>query len=319
MAITGNVRTQAPQGEARSSLYGISAYKILGVNLSNRELKDLDFYVKEGDEDNDRDFVSERDGVSVAKIEFACESLHDGRKKKFIFWLENSNARNKEDAERPLYKFINDQGKCSWSVKPNVYQGINSEYDHYFTGTDGDLNPRPAKRGEEEMMLFMRSCMAINFRDGGTIKYNIKKFFANSFKELQADLETEFLTPVIVASTIKIKQEDDGIKAYESFYPYAFAPGRYWEELKKKKEFTDADVVRIHQTIAGNKGKKGKARVWVSPLEELVAKMTDNNYPCKEVFHLGLPIEYYSEGKIETSESAIIDESSIDSGDDSMY
>lgn len=316
MAITGNVRTESSQGEARSSSYGIAAYKVLGVNLSNQELKDLGFYVKEGDEDNERDFVSERDGVSVAKIEFACESLYDGKKRKFIFWLENSNARNKEDNPRALYKFINDQGKCSWSLKPNAYVGINAEYDHYFTGVDDSLSPRPAKKGEEELMLFMRSCMAINFRDGGTIKYNVKKFFSNSFKELQADLETEFLTPVIVGTTIKIKQEDEGIKAYESFYAYTFAPGRYWEELKKKKEFTDADVVRIHQTIKDNKGKKGKARVWVSPLEELVAKMTDDNYPCKDVFHLGLPIEYSAEGKIETSDSAIIED--VDS-DDSMY
>lgn len=306
MAITGDKKEQS-SGGSYTKTYGISAYEILGVNLSNKELKELGFYVKDEDLEKEREFVTEREGVAVVQLEFAARSvLEDKKLRRFSFWLENKNARNAEDKERALYKFINDQGKCAWSTSPNEYKGLSENYSVYFTGEDDSLNPRPAKRGEEEFMLFMRACMAINYKDGGTIKYNIKKLFNGSFKELREDLQTDYLTTIIVATTIKIKSDDTGVKEIESFYPYAFAPGGGFKVLQNKKEFSAAEIDAIHDKIAGNKGKKGKERKYVTPLEELIAKITDKEYPCKDVFHIGLPKEYVSSEHIETSNKAVI-------------
>lgn len=319
MAITGNVRAESSQGGNAKKMYGISSYEILGVNLSNAELKELGFYVKEGDETKEREFVTEKDGVASVQIEFACRSMYEDRRlRKFSFWIENKNARNKEENPRALYKFINDQGLVAWSLRPDEFVGLSEVFNPIFTGPDEELNPRPAKKGEEEFMLFMRACMAINFRDGGTIKYNLKKFFNNSFKELQEDLNSDYLTPVVVATIIQIKQTDEGIKEIESFYRYAFAPGKDYKLLLGKKEYTEEDAALIRRNIKENKGKKGKARVWITPLEELIAKMTDPEYPCKDVFHLGLPIEYVSEGHIQTSDSPVIQEDDYEA-DDSKY
>lgn len=305
MAVTGNKKEQST-GYVKT--YGICAYDVLGVNLTNKQLKELGFYVKDEDLEKDRDFVSERDGVAVVQLEFACRATTEDKKlRKFSFWLENSNARNSEEKERALYKFVNDQGKCAWSTKSSSYEALNSEYAVYFTGHDDSLNPRPAKKGEEEFMLFMRACMAINWKDGGTIKYNVKKLFNGNFKEIQEDLKTDFLVPVIVATTIKVKTADDGsLKEIESFYPYAFAPGGGFKVLASKKEYSTEDIQAIHNKIANNKGKKGKERQFVTPLEELIAKMTDDEYPCKEVYHIGLPIEYVSDNHIESSNKAVI-------------
>jgi hypothetical protein len=305
MAVTGNKKEQTSSNYSKT--YGICAYDVLGVNLSNKALKELGFYVKEEDLEKEREFLSEREGVSVVQLEFACKAVtEDNKLRRFSFWLENSNARNSVEKERSLYKFINDQGKCAWSTTPNEYTALNEEYAVYFTGADDSLNPRPAKKGEEEFMLFMRACMAINFKDGGTIKYNVKKLFNGNFKELQEDLKTDYLTSVIVATTIKIKESEEGIKEIESFYPYAFAPGGGFKVLAAKKQFSDADVEAIHTKIKNNKGKKGKERKYVTPLEELIAKLTDAEYPCKEVFNIGLPVEYDSTQHIETSQKAVI-------------
>lgn len=308
MAITGN-KKEASASAGYKKTYGIMAYDILGVNLPYSELKELGFYVKDEDEDKEREFTSEREGVKVAQLEFACKSRDkDGKLRKFTFWLEDKDARNSEEKERALYKFINDQGKTAWSTTPKEYTGLNDAYSVYFTGEDDSLNPRPCKRGEEEFMLFMRACMAIDFKNGGTIKYNLKKFFNGNFKDLKDDLKTDFLAPVIVATTIKVKQTDDGMKEIESFYQYAFAPASNFKILVNKKEWSMADADKIRDTIANNKGKKGKERVYVTPLEEMIAKMTDPDYPCKDVYHLGIPVEYESNSHVESSDAAIIEE-----------
>lgn len=316
MAITGVKKEANASGTGYKKTYGIMAYDILGVNLTYKELKDLGFYVKEGDEDKDREFLSEREGVKVCQIEFACKSkASDSKLRKFTFWLEDKNSRNSEDKERALFKFINDQGRTAWSLKADDYVGLSEAYSVYFTGQDDSLNPRPAKRGEEELMLFMRACMAIDFKGGGTIKYNLKKFFNGNFKDLKDDLKTEFLTPVIVATTIKVKQTDEGMKELESFYPYAFAPGSNYKFLVNKGSWSEQEVNKIRTTMENNKGKKGKERTYITPIEELLVKMSDPEYPCKDIYHLGTPIEYNSENHVESSNAAIIEEDDGSSAD----
>lgn len=320
MAITGQKKEST--GGTYQKTYGICGYEILGVNLSNEELKEHGFYVKDEDLEKEREFTGEREGVTNVRLEFAAKSLgKDEKLRRFSFWLENSNARNKENGPKgDLFKFINDQGDVSWSRQPAVFEPLNPQYAHYFTGVDDAYNPRPAKKGEEEFMLFMRNCMAIDFRNGGTIKYNLKKLFNGNVSEIAADLKTEFLTPIVVATTIEVKNTDDGIKEVEAFYRYAFAPAKSWAELQKKGEFTDQDVLRIHNTIDDNKLKTGRNKTYVTPLEKLVAKLTDREYPCKDVFYLGLPKAYISEQNVESSEQTIIhDEEETSYDTDNLY
>lgn len=314
MAVQGN---RKEQGAGYVKTYGLGVFEILGVNLTNQQLKSKGFWVKEGEENKERDFVGERDGNTTVALEFACMSVEkDPKPRKFTFYLENVNDKNK-DEERPLYKFINDQGRTAWSKKPNEFSGLAGAADVYFTGQDDAYNPRPAKRGEESFMEFMRSCMAVDFKSGGTLKYNIKKFFNGNFQELKDDLSTDFLTTVLVATTIKLKETDEGVKEIETFYSYKFAPGSYGTILKNKGKWSESDIAAIHTKIQNNKGKKGKERQYVTPLEELIAKMTDKDYPCKDIYHIGTIIPYTGEGHIEASESTIIsDAEQVEEEDD---
>lgn len=318
MAITGQKKEQ----KEFSKSYGLAAYEVLGVNLKYKELKELGFYVKEEDLETERDFTGERDGNQTVQLEFACKSVGSNSKlKRFSFWLENKNDRNNPESEKgDLYKFINDQGSTAWSKKANEYTPLNPEYAKYFTGEDDALNPRPAKVGEEAFMAFMRSCLAVNFKEGGTISYNTKKFFNGNFKDLQGDLETDFLTTVLVATTIKIKETDEGIKEVESFYGYAFAPGSYYKTVMNKGEWDEDAIQAIHDKIAGNKKKeKGVKKDYVTPLETLIAKMTDAQYPCKDVYHIGIVKDYVSDNHPETSKAAVIHAEEVEEGDTSKY
>lgn len=306
MAITGEKKESAG---SYKRMYGFGAFDILGVNLSNEALKELGFYVKDEDLDKEREFTSEEDGVQKVQLEFACKGVgKDGKLRRFSFWLSNTNARNSEEKERALYKFINDQGRTAWSTNPKSYEALNPDYSVYFTGEDDSLNPRPAKRGEEEFMLFMRACMAIDFKNGGTIKYNLKKLLNGNFKELQEDLKSEFLTPIIVATTIRMKDTDEGKKEIESFYQYGFAPSSNLKLLNNKKVWEEADVKEIRLKIEANKKKKGKDKDYVSQLEELIVKMTDPNYPCKDMYHLGIMKDFDASNHLEASDAAIVQE-----------
>lgn len=317
MAVTGTRKEPTSGGYQKT--YGLAAYEVMGINLSNKELKEAGYYVKEGEEENERDFTGEKDGNQTVFLEFACKSMA-GKLRRFSFWLEKKYDRNNpESTKGDLYKFINDQGMTAWSKKPNEFVEISGTNRSFFAGTDDSLNPRPAYVGEEQFMLFMRSCMAINYKEGGTIKYNVKKLFNGSFGELKDDLKSDYLTTILVATTIQVKEKDGEVKENESFYRYAFAPGILYKEVLNKKEYTEEDATVIRNKIAGNKGKSGKDRKFVTALEYLIAKMTDPEHGCKELYHLGVVKDYVSDAHIETSDEAVIQEDDVPTSDTSKY
>jgi hypothetical protein len=305
MAITGAKKEEI---KSYKKTYGLGKYKVLGVNLTNKQLKEKGFPVKEEDLDKERDFVGEKNGNTTIMLEFACTSLGMNLSfKRFSFWIEDRYRRNNEESERVLYQFINDQGRTSWSTNPKKFVSISNNNNNFFTGVENSLNPRPAKVGEEEFMLFMRNCMAINWKEGGTLIYDVNKLLNGNLKELRQDLLTDYLSPILVATTIRIKQTDEGIKEYESFYSRAFAPGSFYSVVANKNEFNDDDVAAIHEKIKNNKSGIGK-RQYVTPLEDLIARMTDPKYFCKDVYYLGVIKEYISDNT-ENSDKAVISES----------
>lgn len=311
MAITGN-KKETTEVSNYTKTYGIGQFEILGVNLPYKKLKELGFYVKEEDLEKDRDFTGEVEGHAKVQLEFACRDFNKPeRLKRFSFWLEDVEVKTKADNPVEKWQFINAQGRCSWSLKPTSFV---TEYDStFFTGVDDAYEPRPAKKGEEEFMAFMRAAMRINYKEGGTIRYNVKKLFAGNVKEIQDDLNTDFLGTVLIATVIRLKQTEEGLKEIETFYSRAFAPGDSYKLLETKKSYSDADIKAVHDKIANNFGKKGKDRKYVTPLEELIAKITDEKYPCKDVFHIGMIKEYKSGNHIEASDSAIITEDDYES------
>lgn len=308
MAITGNVREY-------TKTYGFGLFEILGVNLSNQELKELGFYVKEGEENKEREFTSEKEGVRRAVIEFAVRCVAPNKKyRRLTFFLSDENARNKEGGTVNIWKFVNDRGEVAWSTDPKKFVPYVKSFAEKFMGTDGNLNPRPAKVGEDEFMQFMRNCMSVDFKSGGTLKYNVSKFFSGNFKELKDDLKTDFLSKIVVATTIQAKTEETGLVERESFYKYAFAPGSDYKYILDKEEYTDEDIANLKDKMSKNPEKAPSERVYPNGIERIILKMTDAKYPCQDVCYFGVAKNFVSSMNTETAQSSII----VDT-DDSLY
>lgn len=306
MAVTGTVRTTT-DGEGFKKTYGLGVFKVLGVNLTNEQLKKEGFYVKDEDLETERQFITEREGVDVVRLEFACKEMkgekeekEDGILRKISFFIEN---KDKESQTNPgSFQWVNNQGSTSYDGG----KGQAGLQDWFKEGRD----VRKAKAGEDNFMEFMRNCMAVNFRDGGTLGYDTAKFFKGNFKELQGDLKSEYATSIIIPLTVKEKDvvNDEGVtekKEYENFYNKAFAPGSQWKFMQNKREFSPTDVQKILSKIEGNNEKRAwnkanpdskKKMDFVSPLEKLIATMADPSYPCKDRHYFGMLKEYVASG-----------------------
>lgn len=295
MAVQGNVKTSDEGNYVKK--YGFGLFEVLGVQLTHEQLKEHGFPVKDEDLGKDRDFVTEKDGVDVVRLEFACKEVKQNEPilRKISFFIEN---KDRESQNSPgSFQWINNQGNTSYDGGKGK-EGLQSWF------KDGG-EVRKAKPGESEFMEFMRNCMAVDFKTGGTLQYDVSKFFKGNFKELQADLKSDFLSTIIIALTIKERDvEEDGVvvkKEYENFYNKAFAPGSQWKFMQNKKEFTEDDIKKLHEKVARDKEiaqhnkdnpTSKKKREWLSALEKIVVSMTDEQYPCKDRAYFGLNKEY---------------------------
>lgn len=295
MAVQGTVKIENESSYVKK--YGFGLFEILGMNLTNEQLKAEGFPVRDEDLEKEREFVTEKEGVDVVRLEFACKEVKQENPilRKISFFVENTD---KESVNNPgSFQWINNQGNTSYDGGKGE-EGLQDWFKN-------ERDVRKAKSGEAEFMDFMRNCMSVDFKEGGVLQYDISKFFKGNWKELKEDLKSDFLSTVIVALTIKEKDVDvEGEmvkKEYENFYNKAFAPGSQWKFLQNKKEFSEADVVKLHEKVAKDKeimqyNKENptakKKREWLSPLEKMVVSMTDEQYPCKDRYYLGMNKEY---------------------------
>jgi len=315
MAVTGNV---AIGNEEYRKKYGFGLFEVLFVNGTNEQLKAAGFNVKEEDIDAERNFITEREGVDSVRLEFACKEVTSKGNpllRKISFFIEN---KERESGTNPgSFQWINNQGTCSYDGGKGI-DGLQAWFKE-------EKDVRKALNGEEQFMTFMRNCMAVNFREGGTLAYNVKKFFKGDFRELQADLKSDYLSTIIIALTIKEKDvldEESGVtvkKEYENFYNKEFAPGSSWKTVLNKKEWTEDDVQkildkgqRIEEIRAYNRAhpQDKKKMEYFTAIEKLIATMADPQYPCKDRHFFGLLKEYdastdfVGSGKVVSSDDA---------------
>lgn len=289
--IEGKIKQETELGFSRR--IGLAEYTSLGVNLSYPELKAAGFYVKDEDLEKEREFVKDKEGVNQVQIEFALKEVKPSgaSQRRVTFYIEDKDEVSKNSG---AFQWINDKGQCSYADTIDNLQV-------WFTGTDNNLNPRKAKAGEELFMEFMRNLMLIDFKSGGTIKYDLKKMFNGNFKEIKDDLKSDYAGSIIINGTIKLKDitGDDGeveTREYESFYNRAFAPGKDRNLLNNKKKWSDEDIQKIKDKMARNKAKaKGEKWEFVTEIEKLLAKVNDDAYPCKDLFYNGLLKDYDKE------------------------
>jgi hypothetical protein len=290
---------------------GIVNVEILGVCLSNSELKELGYYVNEDDVDIEREFTGEKDvdgeNVKTVRIEFAVQQVtanENPYRAKLSFFLEDRERFNKDGSSQ---QWIDVQGRTTWAPDEDTLP-------EWFKNKDY----RKARVGEEELYDFLRNVYNLDFSstdEEAKIEYSLKDFFKGNFRELKKDIEGNAGTGLI-AVTVKTKltTDDEGNtteKQFNNFYNKTFAPGDQFKHLNNKKKWSETDVDAIHKKIENNKGKKGKSRLYVSNLEYMIAKLTDSAYPPRDAVYLGLLKDFNPDEQLETS-NKVLDSSSAD-------
>lgn len=275
-----------------SKKIGFEDFSILGVNLTNYELKKLGFFVKEGDEEKDRStpYLTEREGIDQVELEFALKS-DMGYLKKLSIFIKDKYSESKTGK----FEYTNDRGGFTWA------EDIES-LPAYFKGKGNSLNPRKSRVGEKYFTHFLRNALK---NKNVIMKFDIAPFFKGNIKELINDLKSGAFDKVIVANTIQVSTEG---KEYEKCYTGAFASGEI-------KDYDTADVKRLLDTKEKNVqigrnnktlAKEDKEKyIQLSSLDELVLSMVDPGYPCKDIFYLGKLKDYHAEEYFQASNTPL--------------
>jgi hypothetical protein len=292
----------------------------VGVNIGEEELE----YVKENNE-----------GIDVARIDFWLEDVKNGYKYKKSFFIENSVAETKpkdgeEDSFKKKTQYVNQVGDTMWvenkkelnerftKFRKKVKGGGADEYEIY-----GDKVSRIAKRGEGDLMDFVRKWMAgCDFYDVDTnILLDMKKIFAGNFKELKEQVNGQFTLldrggkeyPSTIVNVLEIKVVDgeEGPKEYQNVWRRSVA-GWQMKSIRNTK-FTRDNIAKWAKEGKGKHNPEGVR--WLKDYEKLAIEISTGEYKSKNFYSLEPIHEYNSEENFVASDKAVTKEA-INAEDD---
>jgi len=110
MSITGNKRENTGNGDFGKKI-GLFEASVVAINPTVEQFKDvLGMELKE--DSKATDYLSERDGNTVLRIDFWLNEVKNNEKFKVSFFLENKERENKDGTKQ---QYINEVGVCSWA------------------------------------------------------------------------------------------------------------------------------------------------------------------------------------------------------------
>jgi hypothetical protein len=266
MAIGGKERTgQEGFGAKRVGLFSAT---VLTVNPTEKEFKEiLGMELKE--DSKAAEYVSERDGNSVVRIDFWLENTAvgvDGSKDKpykLSFFLEDKIRTNKDDTKT---QYINNIGVCAWA---DVEENLPS----WFIKRDY----RTAHPGEEDLFEFMRSWLnKLDYRDEVTeLELDWKKLMKGNVSDIKEQVGGEWTGEVGCLATVIVKEVDGEPKEYQGVYNRAFLPTYSMKQFR----LIDYDNDNVQKALATKASKDLKV------YERFVLRIT-GEYGCKDFFVL---------------------------------
>lgn len=306
------------QGTKREStgtrqLYvGWSEAKVIAINPTLEEFEKMGIEVEE-----EPKYSKTVKDEEVTWIDFWMEDLKTGYKYKRTFFLQDVPAKTKpkegkEDEFVEKTQYVNQVGDATWAenkkelianerfikFRKKVKGGEEGEFEVY-----GDKLHRIGKRGEGDLMMFVRQWLAEgNYYDVNTnILLDMKKIFNGNFKELKEQVGGEFATiikagkelPTTVLSILEVKVVDgeDGIKEFQSAWRRS-CPGWQMKSVRNTK-FTRENIAKW---IKEGKGKNNPAGTrWLKDYEKLAIEISTGEHKSKNFYSLDPIHEYNSE------------------------
>jgi hypothetical protein len=277
MNIGGKQREQSQNTEYVKRV-GLFEGNVVAVNPSIEEYKEtLGIELKE--ESKATEYLgTSRDGNTNLRVDFWLQETKTKEKFKVTFFLEDKVKENNDGTKT---QFINNVGTTSWAVDENSLPD-------WFKGRDY----RKAYVGEEELYNFLRTWLGrLDYRDSSTVlELDWKTLMKGNLKDLKAQVDGEYSTPVVALATVKSVEKDGKVKQYQGVYNKAFLPNYALKQFRA----VDYDNSSVQDSLKGKKPKELKVH------ERFVVTVT-GEYGCRDFYVFKDLQEYKAEQNIAAS------------------
>ena len=284
--IGGKKRENTGNGGDFKKFVGLFEAKVIAVNPTAEQFKDvLGMEIKE--DSKATEYLSERDGNTVLRVDFWLEEVKNQDKFKVSFFLEDKERDNKDGTKQ---QYINEIGMCSWADDPN-------NLPEWFSNRDY----RQANVGEEDLYNFLRTWLCeLDYRHADTtLTLEWKKLMKGNVRDLKDQVGGEWCGNVVASAIVITKEKDGEVKEYQGIYNRAFLPA-YSLKNFRLVDYSDRKIV------AGLQTKKSKD---LKPHERFVLNMT-GEYGCKDYYTFTDLREYNPDDNLVASDKVISDDGS---------
>jgi len=280
MSIGGKQKEQTSNEIVRK--VGLFEANVIAVNPSAEEYKEvLGIELKEDSKQTEY-LGSSQDGNTTLRVDFWLEETKNKTRFKVTFFLEDKERENKDATKK---QFINNIGGCSWAVDENSLPD-------WFKGRDY----RVANVGEEDFYNFLRTWLGkLDYRDAETVlSLEWKTLMKGNVKDLKAQVDGEYSTPVVALATIKTVEKDGDKKEYQNVYNRAFLPSYALKQFR----LVDYNKLDVQASLKSKKPKDLKAH------ERFVVSVT-GEYGCRDFYVFKDLQDYNSEDNVVASDAVI--------------
>jgi len=284
--IGGKKRENTGNGGDFKKFVGLFEAKVIAVNPTAEQFKDvLGMEIKE--DSKATEYLSERDGNTVLRVDFWLEEVKNQDKFKVSFFLEDKERDNKDGTKQ---QYINEIGMCSWADDVN-------NLPEWFSNRDY----RQANVGEEDLYNFLRTWLCeLDYRHADTtLTLEWKKLMKGNVRDLKDQVGGEWCGNVVASAIVITKEKDGEVKEYQGIYNRAFLPA-YSLKNFRLVDYSDRKIV------AGLQSKKSKD---LKPHERFVLNMS-GEYGCKDYYTFTDLREYNPDDNLVASDKVISDDGS---------
>ena len=280
MSISGNKKENTGNFETTKKV-GLLEARVIAINPTIEQFKDvLGMDIKE--DSKAAEYLNERDGNTVLRIDFWLEEVKNQDKFKVSFFLENKERENKDGTKQ---QYINEIGTCSWADDT-------SNLPDWFTTRDY----RQAYVGEEDLYSFMRGWLSeLDYRHSETtLQLDWKKLMKGNVKDLKDQINGEWCGNVGAMAIVIVKEKDGESKEYQGVYNKAFFPA-YSLKNFRLVDYSNKDVLK---QLTNKKSKDLK------PHERFVVNVI-GEYGCKDYYTLRDIQDYNPDDNLVASDKVI--------------
>ena len=280
MSIGGKQKEQTSNEIVRK--VGLFEANVIAVNPSAEEYKEvLGIELKEDSRQTEY-LGSSQEGNTTLRVDFWLEETKNKNRFKVTFFLEDKERENKDATKK---QFINNIGGCSWAADENSLPD-------WFKGRDY----RIANVGEEDFYNFLRTWLGkLDYRDAETVlSLEWKTLMKGNVKDLKAQVDGEYSTPVVALATIKTVEKDGDRKEYQNVYNRAFLPSYALKQFR----LVDYNKSDVQASLKSKKSKDLKAH------ERFVVSVT-GEYGCRDFYVFKDLQDYNSEDNVVASDAVI--------------